>query len=396
VLFFRCPGAWFSIANALIIGAMCAPASAVGDQQVKGETFALTPNRLPRIKTPEELAMEDAIEDAYRSCFREYDLAGEGVVLRIPFGENGERSEKGVFTQQIFCRGKAEPADLWEEIDALLASPGFQDYLDVLLQPGAKAIRFSLESGSWSVSTEPQVVDRLMRGPYPGTHAEVHVLKRESGVGVADIYNYLYCVGSVGMDCSGFVYYLQKCIARSLAFDLDRTVGRSLRVPAEAVSELIGLWYFNPANGQAESIEDCISNLRPGDILLFRGRKGEFRHSAVIQSIDLSRGVIRYLQCTDWAAQLERGVHESLVFFDPARPDTTLRDRSVRWTQAICPAFVGEPGLKYWKNDGDRYRTEWPTGTSLVVRLKPIVRLLEAVQPAFYVERAEYDEGLLN
>jgi hypothetical protein len=53
---------------------------------------------LPRIKTREELALEDAIEDAYRSCFREYDLAGEGVVLRIPFGENGERSEKGVFT----------------------------------------------------------------------------------------------------------------------------------------------------------------------------------------------------------------------------------------------------------------------------------------------------------
>jgi hypothetical protein len=396
VLSFRRAGLWFYIANVLFVGAICTPAPTVGEQKVKKETSAFVPDCPPRTKTREELALEDAIEEAYRSCFREYNVGGERLVLRIPFGENGERSEKGVFEQEIFGGGKAEPTEIWEEIDVLLALPDFQDYLDVLLQAGAKAITFSLESGSWTVSTEPLDVDRLMSGPYPGTYADVRVLKREAGVDGLDIYNYLYCVGSVGMDCSGFVYYVQKCIARSLAYNLDRIVGRSLRVPAGAVSELMGLWYFNPANGHAESVEDSVSSLRPGDILLFRGRKGEFRHSAVIQSIDLSKGVIRYVHCTDWTTQPGRGVHESFFFFDPAHPDASLRDRSIRWTQAVCPAFVGEPGLKYWKNDGDRYRTQWPTGTSLVVRLEPIVRLVEAVQPAFYSERSGYDENLLN
>jgi len=66
------------------------------------------------------------------------------------------------------------------------------------------------------------------------------------------------------------------------------------------------------------------------------------------------------------------------------------------WTQRVFPTFLGEPGLQYWKDDGDRYRTEWPTGQSLVVRLKPIERLIEEIMPTFYGHDAECDEELLD
>ena len=46
-------------------------------------------------------------------------------------------------------------------------------------------------------------------------------------------------------------------------------------------------------------MKDEIRNLRPADIIVFRGDDGTTRHSAVIQSIDRVRGTIRYLQSTE-------------------------------------------------------------------------------------------------
>ena len=217
----------------------------------------------------------------------------------------------------------------------------------------------------------------LEDGHYPGDRIRVYVLKRDATISVSDIYNYLYCVGSVGMDCSGFIYYIQKSIARSLGVDLDRKLARLMKVPSEMVPQFVGFWPFDPCNDQSERVEDVVANLRPGDIFLFRGHGGKFRHSAVIQSIDLDKGVIRYVQCTDWAPQEERGVHESFIYFDANNPEVSLQDSSVRWTQRVFPTFIGEPSLKYWKDDGDRYRTEWPTGQSLIVRLNLIKHLIE-------------------
>lgn len=380
-----------------MINAIAIPAQSTEDQRVSG--YVPTPPVLAseqRTKSQVELALERTIDEAYGGCFRDFEIKGERFSLRIPFGENGERAEEAVFAQQILFGGKAEPHAIWEKIDSLLASGDFQDYADALAEPGEKAILFYIETGSWVASSDPEELNRLIGGPYPGTRTEIWVIRHEPGIRVEDIYNYLYCIGSVGMDCSGFVYYIQKCLARSLGADLDRIAGRVLRTPVGMVPQIMGLWYFDPANGHAETVEDFVFNLRPGDIFLFRGRKGEFRHSAVIQSIDLGNGIIRYVQCTDWAPQPERGVHESFIFFDPSNPEVSLHDPSVMWTQRVFPTFLGEPGLQYWKDDGDRYRTEWPTGQSLVVRLKPIERLIEEIMPTFYGHDAECDEELLD
>ena len=388
---------WIWTAGALLINAIAIPAQSTEDQRVSG--YVPTPPVLAseqRTKSQVELALERTIDEAYGGCFRDFEIKGERFSLRIPFGENGERAEEAVFAQQILFGGKAEPQEIWEKIDSLLASGDFQDYADALAEPGEKAILFYIETGSWVASSDPEELNRLIGGPYPGTRTEICVIRHVPGIRVEDIYNYLYCIGSVGMDCSGFVYYIQKCLARSLGADLDRIAGRVLRTPVGMVPQIMGLWYFDPANGHAETVEDFVFNLRPGDIFLFRGRKGEFRHSAVIQSIDLGNGIIRYVQCTDWAPQPERGVHESFIFFDPSNPEVSLHDPSVMWTQRVFPTFLGEPGLQYWKDDGDRYRTEWPTGQSLVVRLKPIERLIEEIMPTFYGHDAECDEELLD
>ena len=350
----------------------------------------------PRIKSQLELRLEAVIENVYLLCLKDYEIQDKQVTLRIPFGQNDERYMVGEFSQQIFGGGKAEPQDIWKKIDSLLQSDDFQEYVDALQAPTEKVIFFSLAAGSWTVSTDPQEVRMLEHGHYPGDRIRVYVLKRDANISVSDIYNYLYCVGSVGMDCSGFIYYIQKSIARSLGVDLDRKLARLMKVPSEMVPQYVGFWPFDPFNDQSEEVEDVVANLRPGDIFLFRGHGGIFRHSAVIQSIDLDNGIIRYVQCTDWAPQEERGVHESFIYFDAANPEVSLQDSSVRWTQRIYPTFIGEPTLKYWKDDGDRYRTKWPTGQSLVVRLNLIKDLIEELVPTFYSNQTDDDEQLLN
>ena len=349
-----------------------------------------------RIKSQLELTLEGVIEDAYLRCLKDYQIQGKQVTLRMPFGQNDERYEVGEFSQQIFGGGKAEPQDIWERIGSLLQSEDFQEYAEALQAPTEKVIFFSLAAGRWTVNTDPQEVKMLEDGHYPGDRIRVYVLKRDATISVSDIYNYLYCVGSVGMDCSGFIYYIQKSIARSLGVDLDKKLARLMKVPSEMVPQFVGFWPFDPFNDQSERVEDVVANLRPGDIFLFRGHGGKFRHSAVIQSIDLDKGVIRYVQCTDWAPQEERGVHESFIYFDANNPEVSLQDPSVRWTQRVFPTFIGEPSLKYWRDDGDRYRTEWPTGQSLIVRLNLIKHLIEKVMPTFYSNETDYTEQLLD
>jgi hypothetical protein len=370
-------GKWICAAGALLISPIA----------IHAQSLELTPPALDlekRTKGSEELALEQTIDESYKSCFRDFEVGGKIFRLRIPFGESGERFEAGIFEQRIAFGGKEGPRKIWEKIGSLLASGDFRNYADALTEPGEKAILLYIDTGSWAASRDPEELNRLTGVPYPGTPTQICVVKDGPDIRVEDIYNYLYCVGSVGMDCSGFVYFVEKEIACSLGADLDRIIGSFLGTKAGMVPQIMGLWYFDPANGHADSVEDAISNLRPGDILLFRGHRGEFRHSAVIQSIDLDQGVIRYIQCTDWAPQPERGVHESTIYFDPDNSAVSLRDPSVRWTQRVLPTFEGEPGLRYWRNDGDRYRTEWPTGHSLVVRLKPIERIVEEADPTFY------------
>jgi hypothetical protein len=115
-------------------------------------------------------------------------------------------------------------------------------------------------------------------------------------------------------------------------------------------------------------VADEIENLRPGDILLFRGADGQMAHSAIIQSIDFSTGSIRYLQCTDEAPPAERGVHDSFIHFDPRRRKTRLGDPALIWIQSRYPPFPGERPSPF-SDDGQRWRA---FGGGRVVRLRTL------------------------
>ena len=348
-----------------------------------------------RLKTEEELCLEYIIEKAYQRCLRTYEIKEKAIVLRIPFGQNGERQGSPKFYQYIYLGGKGDPEDIWPQVDSLLASVEFAEYLDRISQPGEKLILFDLEEKNYSIYDDKQLIEAMKEGPYPGTRVRVFVLKRDSSISEVDIYNYLYCVGAVGMDCSGFIYYIQKSIARAYGIDLDGILAIVWNSSLKNVPKLLGLWFFKPEEGNVERVDDKISNLRPGDIFLFKGRGYIFRHSAVIQSIDLHRGVIRYVQCTDWAPQRERGVHESFIYFDPAQPGISLKDEALEWSQKINPTFIGEVPLRFWKDDGDRYRSYMEAGGSVIVRLKLIKEIIEHSEPAFYRRVNGYSGAIL-
>ena len=337
-----------------------------------------------RRKSPEELRLEYLIETAYRQCFKSYWIAGRQLTLRLPFAQNEERQGSPGFAQNIFMGGKGSPDQLWAQVDALLDSQLFDEYILALQQPGEKIIEFDLELGSYSVYFDPILAEQLARGSYPGASTLVYVLKSDCEITEVEVYNYLYCLGGLGLDCSGFVYYIQKSIAAAYACDLDEELARTWNTEAAWVPEIVGLWFFDPASGYTERVVDTVESLRPGDIFLFRGKEHTYRHSAVIQSVDADRGVIRYLQCTDWAPQENRGVHASQILFDPGEPALRISHPGAHWTQEVRPTFAGEPGPGYWRNDGDRFRAYREAGGSLVVRLRLIRELLEGVEAGFY------------
>jgi hypothetical protein len=121
-------------------------------------------------------------------------------------------------------------------------------------------------------------------------------------------------------------------------------------------------------------VEDTISRLRPADIILFRGANGAMAHSAIIQSINWEKGLIRYLQSTDEAPLHERGVHESFIYFDPAKPNTSLSEPDLVWTQQRQAPFPGEKASPF-SDDGRRYRAFSELGGGRVVRLRLISQL---------------------
>ena len=202
----------------------------------------------PRLytQTPEQAlpskaeAVAQAIGSAYASCFRDFEIEGQTFHLRIPFGENGERVNGGIFQQQIAFGGKAGPQAIWPRVASLLASEDFRDYVDALSQPGEKVVLLYIDTDSWTVISNPDELRRVDLEWYPDTRTEVCVIKDGSELLTEDIYNYLYCIGSVGMDCSGFVYFIQQSIARALGADLDEMVGNALGVPTTLASQVVG------------------------------------------------------------------------------------------------------------------------------------------------------------
>lgn len=335
-----------------------------------------------RIKSPLEATVERLIDTAYRSHFRAYRIAGRMMPLRMPFGMNGEREGTPGYKQEFVFSGKGSPEELWPVIDAVVASDGFKAYVARLLEPREQVIIFDLESRSWTVSYDWKLIELMEKGPYPGTEVRVHVLRFGGHVSEADVYNYLYAVAGVGVDCAGFVYTAAKTVMLGLGVDADREYGRAWGVAPARAAQYAGLSLYDPRNGYTEAASERIEDLRPGDLILFRGSDGFFKHSAMVQSIDLEQGTLRYVQATDWAPEDERGVHDSIIRFD--NPKATLRDPSLKWMQQVRPPFRGEVEPRYWRTDGHRYFWYPADQGSVVARLRLLKAALQRAEPGYF------------
>jgi hypothetical protein len=321
--------------------------------------------------------VEAIIEEAFRRCFRTYIVDGRVITLHLPFAEENERSETAGSRLAVEGGGKADPLALWDQIDAIIAADDFKRYVATMTDGHEKVVSFDLVTHTWSVSRDWFTIDQMKAGAYPGALHRPMVLSSGREITAPDIYNYLYGVGRLGMDCSGFVWSVLTAIAKTGGLDLNRALRRYLGAPTAASASLyIGTWFFDPRNRNLVTVKDEIRNLRPADVLVFRGDNGLTVHSAIIQSVDLKAGTIRYLQSTDNAEQDDRGVHESLITFDPRHPETSLKDPSLVWHQRRTAAFAGETaGVDFW-DDGERYRAFPQYGGGAVVRLRLLGKLV--------------------
>jgi hypothetical protein len=315
-------------------------------------------------------SLEAAIERAYRECFRTFVIDGKVRTLRLPFAENSERSELAGGDLKVTGGGKAGPGALWDSIGKLLDAPDFAGYLAALSDGREKIVFFDLPTRTWSASEDRFALERMLSGRYPGLPHRPALLSRGNGAEDSDIYDYVYCVGALGIDCSGFVLHELRAIAKEGSFDLDAALRREAKLPRGVDPSLfVGAQSFDPRNGKTRQVPDRIDGLLPGDIILFRGEDGTFIHSCVVQSVDLAAGKLRYLQSTDESPQDERGVHDSTILFDPAAPGISLKDPSLRWTQLRGATFEGEPPPAF-TDDGERYRAYPEAGGGITVRLK--------------------------
>jgi len=302
-------------------------------------------------------------------------IAGSIMTLRMPFAQNFERQELAGTELIIHGDGKADPRFLWDRIDTILESPDFQRYLDALRDGREKVVIFDLPTRSWRTSRDLFDLAGMKAGSYRGLPHRPYVYVNGEGIEPRDVYNYLYNIGRVGMDCSGFVWHILTTVAEGRGLNLGQILARTLGVRGgKDPSFYVGTQFFDSNSHQLIQVDDHLHNLRPGDVMLFRSQDGRAGHSAIIQSVDLTNGVIRYLQSTDEAPQDERGVHDSYVYFDPADSDARLSDPELEWSQQRFAPFPGEYASAF-SDDGERYRADFGEGGGKVVRLRAMVDL---------------------
>ncbi|MDR2575409.1 MAG: peptidoglycan endopeptidase [Treponema sp.] len=321
--------------------------------------------------------IEKVIEEAYRGCFITRIIDGKVMNIRMPFAENNERDLLSDTSWEMIDGGKGSPYALWPVIKDVLDSDDFADYVKTLGDGREQVIIFDIPGKSWRSSRDMFDIARMKAGSYRGLPHRPYVFNTGKGIEETDVYNYLYCIGYAGIDCSGFVWHVLSYAARQGGIDLGNTLRRTLGAPRNTDPAIyVGTSFFNSNSPQIVSVPDSVKNLRPADIILFRGSNGAMAHSAVIQSTDFKAGVIRYLQCTDEAPLEERGVHESFIYFDPAKPDISLSDPRLRWTQQRQAPFPGEKPSPF-SDDGKRYRAYKELGGGRVVRLRVITQVIE-------------------
>jgi len=348
-------------------------------------TCAAQTDHLESFSDPSRLwgnGVERVIEEAYRQYFKTRIIDGKIMNIRLPFAENNERYTLVETEWDYVEGGKGTPEILWPIIEEILDSEAFDEYISALSSGRETVFIFDIPEKKWSTSTDLFDIARMKAGSYRGLPHRPYVLNSGKGALESDIHNYLYCIGHVGIDCSGFVWQVLSYVGKSGGIDLGKTIGPAFGIPRNAdPARFVGTSFFNSRNSQIIAVDDKLRNLRPADVILFMGPNGLMAHSAIIQSIDFKEGVIRYLQCTDEAPLLERGVHDSYIHFDPANAEVSLKDLSLYWTQKRFAPFPGEKDSPF-SDDGERYRAFSELGGGKVVRLRALVPVIERINKA--------------
>jgi hypothetical protein len=295
--------------------------------------------------------------------------------LPMPFAQNNERDQLSEQSWEFLGGGKANPGYLWRNITEILDSDDFQAYTETLGDGKEKVMILDIPTKTWTYSRDLFDIARMKAGAYRGLPHRPYVLVSGQGISETDVYNYLYCIGWTGMDCSGFVWHTLSYVARKGGIDLGRSLRQVIGGNGRNTANYVGTWFFASRSKEIIAVKDEIRNIRPADVLLFRGAKGGMVHSAVIQSVDFKAGLIRYLQSTDEAPLAERGVHESLIYFNPAHPEKSLADPSLVWTQSRYPPFPGEKASAF-SDDGERFRA---FGGGRVVRLRVLAGPIQKI-----------------
>ena len=345
---------------------------------INAQLLTAQTNHLITFSDPSHLwgkGIERIIEEAYRQCIRTKFIDGKVMNIRLPFAMNGDRDLMTRSKILIPGDGKGNPELLWPIIEDLLSAHDFNDYIKALSSNREKAVIFDMLEKTWTMSSDLFIIARLRAGSYAGLPHRPYVLTSGRGVQDSDVYNYIYCVGSIGLDCSGFVWHVLSYVARQGGLDLGRALSPILGVPRGGdPAQYVGTAFFSSRNPQIIQVNDEIRNLRPADIMLFRDVDGVIVHSAVIQSIDYAKGVLRYLQCNNVSLPFERGVHDSYIYFDSSNTAASLKDPSLHWTQKRKAPFPGEDYV--FEDDGERYRNRI-NGGGKVVRMRALIPVIE-------------------
>ncbi|MDR2601781.1 MAG: peptidoglycan endopeptidase [Spirochaetaceae bacterium] len=320
--------------------------------------------------------IQSVIEEAYRDCFKTKIIAGRVMTIRTPFAENHERDSLVEEGWDFLDKGKGGPGSLWPAIERALASDDFEAYTKMLNDGREKVVIFDIPERKWSVSTDIFDIARIKAGSYHGLPHKPYVLSSGKGASQNDVYNYLYCISWTGMDCSAFVWHVLSYTAKAAGRNLEKELRKALGAPSGTKAAwYAGTAFYNSKSKEIIPVNDSIRSLRPADIILFRSKDGSMAHSAIIQSIDFNKGVIRYLQNTDEAPQESRGVHESYIYFKNTHPAARLTDPSLKWSQMRYSPFPGERESAF-SDDGERYRAY---GGGRVVRLRAFAQISSAL-----------------
>jgi len=321
--------------------------------------------------------VERVIEEAYRQFFKTRIIDGKVMNIRIPFAMNNDRDIMIRNKITYIGDGKASPQLLWSAIENILDSDGFAEYIKALSSGREKVIIFDIPERKWSAQTDLFLIAQIKSGSYKGLPHRPYALTSGKGAQESDVYNYLYCIGYAGVDCSGFVWNVLSYIGRQGGINLGEELRTVLGIPHGAdPARYAGTSFFNSRNQQIIAVNDDIRSLRPADVMLFRDIDGTIVHSAIIQSIDRARGIIRYLQCNNVAPANERGVHEAFIYFDPSNQSVSLKDPSLHWTKKRFGAFTGEDIP--FADDGERYRYRL-NGGGRVVRIRALLPVIERI-----------------